>query len=121
MNNITGLNNHIFNMQQQTIAGLALKKFMMKDSNIPDNEEQNLRSDTPSIELKNVSLQIDGQDILKNINVSIPYGKKIGIVGETGSGKSILLKTLVRIRDITGGTIQIDGHDIKDFSRNNFV
>ncbi len=116
MNNITGLNNHIFNMQQQTIAGLALKKFMMKDSNIPDNEEQNLRSDTPSIELKNVSLQIDGQDILKNINVSIPYGKKIGIVGETGSGKSILLKTLVRIRDITGGTIQIDGHDIKDFS-----
>ena len=44
--------------------------------------------------------------------MSIPYGKKIGIVGETGSGKSILLKTLVRIRDITDGSITIDGHDI---------
>ncbi len=116
MNNITGLNNHIFNMQQQTIAGLELKKFMEKESNIPDNKEPNLRSDTPNIELKSVSLQIDGQDILKNINVHIPYGKKIGIVGETGSGKSILLKTLVRIREITGGSILIDGHDIKDFS-----
>jgi ATP-binding cassette subfamily B protein len=52
---------------------------------------------------------------LKDINVSIPFGKKIGIVGETGSGKSVLLKILVRIRDITGGSITIDGHDIADF------
>ena len=119
MNNITGLNNHIFNMQQQTIAGLELKKFMEKSSNVPDNKEPNLHCDTPHIELKNVSLQMDGQDILKDINLSIPYGKKIGIVGETGSGKSILLKTLVRIRDITGGSITIDGHDIKDFGLEN--
>ncbi|MBO5279396.1 MAG: ABC transporter ATP-binding protein [Lachnospiraceae bacterium] len=116
MNNITGINNHIFNMQQQTIAGLELKRFMEKSSNIPDNREPNLHCDTPDIELKGVGLTIDGQAILKNINLSIPYGKKIGIVGETGSGKSILLKTLVRIRDITDGTITIDGHDIKDFS-----
>lgn len=119
MNNITGLNNHIFNMQQQTIAGLELKKFLEKSSNVPDNREPNLHCDTPNIELKNVSVQIDGQDILQDINLSIPYGKKIGIVGETGSGKSILLKTLVRIRDITGGSITIDGHDIKDFSLEN--
>lgn len=116
MNNITGINNHIFNMQQQTIAGLELKKFMEKSSNIPDNKEPNLHCDTPNIELKGVGLTIDGQAILKNINLSIPYGKKIGIVGETGSGKSILLKALVRIRDITDGTITIDGHDIKEFS-----
>ena len=119
MNNITSLNNHIFNMQQQTIAGLELKKFMEKSSKVPDNKEPNLHCDTPSIELRNVSLQIDGQDILKDINLSIPYGKKVGIVGETGSGKSILLKTLVRIRDITGGSITIDGRDIKDFGLEN--
>ncbi len=119
MNNITGLNNHIFNMQQQTIAGLELKKFMEKSSNVPDSRDKKLHCDTPDIELKNVSLQIDGQDILKNINLSIPYGKKVGIVGETGSGKSILLKTLVRIRDITCGSITIDGRDIKDFGLEN--
>lgn len=119
MNNITSLNNHIFNMQQMLIAGVELKKFMEKESKVPDSQESNLRSDTPNIELKDVGLEIDGQQILKNINISIPYGKKIGIVGETGSGKSVLLKTLVRIRDITSGSITIDGHDIKEFSLKN--
>ena len=119
MNNITGVNNHIFNMQQQTIAGLELKSFMEKNSNVPDNKEPNLHCDTPDIELKNVSLQIEGQDILKDINISIPYGKKVGIVGETGSGKSVLLKTLVRIRDITDGSITIDGRDIKAYGLEN--
>lgn len=115
MNNITSVNNHIFNMQQQTIAGISLKSFLEKNSSVPDSREPKLHCDTPHIEMKDVSLNIDGQDILKNINLSIPYGKKVGIVGETGSGKSILLKTLVRIRDITSGSITIDGHDIKDF------
>lgn len=119
MNNITGINNHIFNMQQQTIAGLALKHFMEKSSRVPDSKEPSLHCDTPNIELRNVSLHLDGQDILKDINLSIPYGKKIGIVGETGSGKSILLKTLVRICDITSGSITIDGHDIKEFGLEN--
>ena len=119
MNNITGLNNHIFNMQQQTVAGLALMGFMDKKSRVADDENLTLRSDAPSISLKNVSLDIDGQQILKNINIDIPYGKKIGIVGETGSGKSVLLKTLVRVRDISAGEITIDGHDIKDYSLKN--
>lgn len=116
MNNITGLNTHIFGMQQMMIAGVELKKFLEKESKVPDSAKNSLHSDTPNIELKNVDLTIDGQAILKNINLSIPYGKKLGIVGETGSGKSVLLKSLVRIRDITDGSITIDGHDIKDFS-----
>jgi len=119
MHNITGLNNHIFNMQQMTIAGIELKKFMEKESRIPDNKQPEPHSDAPDIEIKHVNLEIDGQSILKDINLSIPYGKKIGIVGETGSGKSVLLKTLVRMRDITGGSITIDGHDIKDYSLKN--
>ncbi|MCM1046272.1 MAG: ABC transporter ATP-binding protein/permease [Candidatus Gastranaerophilales bacterium] len=116
MNNITSVNNHIFNMQQQTIAGQALKHFMEKESKVPENKEATLHFDTPAIEMKDVSVEIDGQEILKHINISIPYGKKLGIVGETGSGKSVLLKTLVRICDITSGEISISGHDIKEFS-----
>ncbi len=116
MHNITGLNNHIFNMQQMMVAGVELKKFMERESSVPDSMRSALHCDTPDIELKGVNLEIDGQRILKDINLSIPYGKKIGIVGETGSGKSVLLKTLVRIRDITGGSITIDGRDVKEFS-----
>lgn len=119
MNNITNVNNHIFNMQQQTIAGVALKRFMEKESRVPEDRDAALRCDAPDIELKDVSLVLDGQEILKHINISIPYGKKLGIVGETGSGKSVLLKTLVRFSDITSGQITISGHDIKEFSLDN--
>lgn len=119
MNNITSLNSHIFIMQQSMIAGAALKKFMEKESRVPDSKNSRVKSSAPDIELKNVSLEIDNQPILRNINLKIPYGKKIGIVGETGSGKSMLLKTLVRSRDITGGSITVDGHDIKEFSLEN--
>lgn len=119
MNNITNVNNHIFNMQQQTIAGLALKRFMEKESKVPEDKAATLRCDTPDIELRDVSVEMDGQEILKHINISIPYGKKLGIVGETGSGKSVLLKTLVRFSDITSGQITISGHDIREFSLDN--
>lgn len=116
MTHVTNLSNFIMNLQQQLVVGSELKKFIEKESQVPDYEVPNIRCDAPHIELTNVSLDIDGQKILKNINLSIPYGKKIGVVGETGSGKSVLLKTLVRTRDITSGKITIDGYDIKDFS-----
>ena len=119
MNNITSVNNHVFNMQQQTIAGLALKRFMEKESRVPEDKEATLRCDTPDIEMKDVSVEIEGQEILKHIDIRIPYGKKLGIVGETGSGKSMLLKSLVRVCDVTSGQITIGGHDIKDFSLDN--
>lgn len=119
MNNITGLNSHLFNMQQQTVAGQSLVGFMSAESKIANKQASSKRSDTPSIKLNNVSLTIDGTQVLKNINLDIPYGKKLGIVGETGSGKSVLLKTLVRIKDITEGQITIDGEDIKEYSLEN--
>lgn len=113
---ITSVNNNIFNMQQQAVAGFELDKFLQRESEIKDNKGGKLKLVEPNIELKNVNLTIDGQKILKDINLSIPYGKKLGVVGETGSGKSALLKTIVRIKDISDGSITIDGHDIKDIS-----
>lgn len=119
MADINSVNNNILNMQQQTVSGLSLKLFMDKESKTPDKGSADLHTDTPCIEMKNVGLKIDGQRILENINLNIPYGKKIGIVGETGSGKSVLLKTLLRMKEISEGTITIDGHDIKEYKLEN--
>ncbi len=116
MNQIASFNNHIFQMQRQVVAGHELKAFMDCESRVADDETSTLHSCTPDIEISHVSLKLDGQDILKDVSVSIPYGKKLGIVGPTGSGKSVLLKFLVRTRDVTGGSITIDGHDIKEYS-----
>ena len=45
----------------------------------------------------------------------MPYGKKVGVVGATGSGKSIFLKSMVRINDVSSGQITMDGKNIKEY------
>lgn len=119
MDHITQINNTLFQMQQQLVAGLKMKLFMERESNILDVTESTLTSEQPHIQLENASLVIEDMQVLKNISIDIPYGKKLGIAGGTGSGKSVLLKSLVRIHDLTGGEMTIDNNDIKDFSLKN--
>jgi ATP-binding cassette subfamily C (CFTR/MRP) protein 1 len=52
--------------------------------------------------------------VLKGLNLTIPPGSKIGVVGRTGAGKSTLMIALMRIVDVTEGTIKIDGTDISE-------
>lgn len=119
MDHITQINSTLFQMQQQFVAGYKMKLFMETESKIPDVYESQLKAEQPSISIHNADLEIEGNRVLNNINIDIPYGKKIGIVGGTGSGKSVLLKTLVRIHDLSAGTITINGKDIKDYSLSN--
>ncbi len=55
-----------------------------------------------------------GERILKDINMEVAPGEIIGLVGQTGSGKSTIVKLLARFYDPTGGRILVDGHDLKD-------
>ena len=119
MDHITQINNTLFQMQQQLVAGQKMKEFLEHESKITDNEESTLVSERPNIQISHANLEIDGQKVLTDINLKIPYGKKLGIVGGTGSGKSVLLKSLGRIHDLNGGSIVIDGKDIKDYSLSN--
>lgn len=116
MDHISQINNMIFNMQQQLVAGGKIMNFVNCQSKIVEKEPGEIVDKEPSISIHNASLTIDDYQILKNINLEIPYGKKVGIVGGTGSGKSMLLKTLVRIHDMTQGEIQVNGIDIKEYN-----
>lgn len=115
MDVISMINNSLFQVQQQLVSGQKMMHFMNSVSRIPDGDMiiSNIR---PHIRIENASLVIDGKQVLSNINLDIPYGKKIGIVGGTGSGKSVLLESLLRIHDMTGGQILIDGTDIRKYS-----
>ncbi len=55
--------------------------------------------------------------IIHDFNATIRPGQKIAIVGPTGAGKSTMVKLLMRFYDVTGGRILIDGHDVRDFDR----
>lgn len=53
---------------------------------------------------------------MKNINVKIPGGATVGIIGSTGSGKSTLVNLIPRFYDVSGGEVLIDGKNVKDFT-----
>ena len=55
--------------------------------------------------------------VANDVSFEVPQGKTLGIVGPTGSGKSTICKLIYRLYDITGGSICIDGMDIRDFTQ----
>ena len=70
-----------------------------------------------SIEFKGVDFHYaPGNPVLRNINLSVEKGKTIALVGQSGSGKSTLVDLVPRFHDVTGGSITIDGRDIRDIS-----
>ena len=115
MDHITQINNTLFQMQQQIVAGQKMKNFMEFGSRIPDEGTLDEVSSKPDISIKNASVTIDEKPVLDRITIDIPYGKKLGIVGGTGSGKSVLLKSLVRILDLNSGTITVNGKNVKEY------
>jgi ATP-binding cassette, subfamily B (MDR/TAP), member 7 len=69
------------------------------------------------IKFENVNFgYLADRQILKNLSLTIPAGKKVAIVGPSGCGKSTILRLLFRFYDTQGGKITIDGQDIRDVS-----
>lgn len=68
-----------------------------------------------SVNFRNVSFAYDERrQVLKDIDVQIRGGSSVALVGETGSGKSTILKLLHRFYDPTNGSVEIDGQNIRD-------
>ena len=67
------------------------------------------------VQFKDISFSYDGKrEILKNVNLTVPRGKTVALVGQSGSGKSTLVDLLPRYHDVQEGEILIDGINIKD-------
>lgn len=70
-----------------------------------------------AIAFKYVEFHYDNKlPILKGLNFNIAPGETVGIAGHTGAGKSTLIKLLLRLYDVTAGSITLDGHDIRHLS-----
>lgn len=77
----------------------------------------NLTSIQSEIIFKNVHFSYDGsREILKGISLTIPVGKKIALVGNSGGGKTTVCSLIPRLYNVTKGSILIDGKNIKDYS-----
>lgn len=112
------LGNTLTNIQNLFVALGRVFELFDIDTNIKDCENPiDLKDLENGITFENVSFEyVQGQPVLKNINLNIRKNETIAIVGNSGGGKSTLVNLLPRFYDVTSGSIKIDDHDIRKYS-----
>jgi ATP-binding cassette, subfamily B, bacterial MsbA len=119
INPAKSLSSAFYNMQR----GSATLERMNEVLEAPETVEEkknatSLSSFNKSIEFRNVGFNYNGTPILQNINLIIPKGKTIALVGSSGAGKSTLADLIPRFHDVSSGEILIDGINIKEYQLN---
>lgn len=107
----------LMNMMSQNKASLnKIFKILSRKSNITSKEngykKEKIKGD---ITFKNVSFKYGEEEVLKNIDLEIPGGSSVAIMGETGCGKSSILSLIGRYYDVSQGKVLVDGVDVKDW------
>jgi subfamily B ATP-binding cassette protein MsbA len=82
----------------------------------PHENLKELKEFKHTIEFRNITFSYGEGSVLKNFNLTIKKGEKIGLVGLSGSGKSTLVSLLLRLYDVTQGEILIDGENINQYT-----
>lgn len=99
---------------QKGLASMTrIDKILMAQSDINDPEQPKPVKFTHAIEYRNVWFRYRNDWVLKGINLTIPKGKTVALVGQSGSGKSTLVDLLPRFYEVTEGSIAIDDTDIR--------
>ncbi|MFN2184790.1 MAG: ABC transporter ATP-binding protein [Anaerolineae bacterium] len=111
---------NISNILQQTAAAAErVFEFLAEDEEIPDVADPFLPEKIDGhVVFQNVKFGYDPEkEVIHNFSADIAPGQKIAIVGPTGAGKTTMVKLLMRFYDVDQGAILVDGHNIKEFRR----
>jgi len=80
---------------------------------IADDDPVDLNELTGAVRFRNLSFAYDGPPVLQGIDLDVPAGRTVAIVGPTGAGKSTLVRLLPRLYEAPEGTLFVDGHDVR--------
>ncbi|MBD2865501.1 ABC transporter ATP-binding protein [Paenibacillus oceani] len=108
---------NVINTMQRSRASLErLNNMLAVQPDIQESPDAKaLDAASPELRIRGLSFSYPGagQEALRNINLTVPHGKTLGIIGKTGSGKTTLVKLLLRVYEPPHGTISIGGLDVR--------
>lgn len=112
----------IRNIEESFLQSASMTEILLQDTEILDvKNAQPLIIKKASIDLSHVSFAYKDssqhEDVFNKLNLHIPAGQRVGLVGPSGGGKSTLTRLLLRFDDINDGSIEIDGQNIHDITQ----
>jgi len=107
----------LYNIRQGSAAAERIQEILDTENQLKDKENAITISGLNSeIDFKNVSFKYETDYVLENFSITIPKGKTVALVGQSGSGKSTIANLVTRFYHVNEGKILIDGVDIRDAS-----
>jgi len=108
---------YVINIFQRGTASLGrLNEIMQEQPEIKDEPGAEDHEIEGKIEFRGLNFSYNGTRVLNDVNLRVPAGSSLAIVGPTGSGKTTLVNLIPRIYDAEPGTVLIDGRPIRDYS-----
>lgn len=111
----------IANVMQQTAAAAERVFEFLEEEEVVEDVKNPISTEgiEGAVEFEHVRFGYNEDKIIINdFSINIKPGQKVAIVGPTGAGKTTIVKLLMRFYELNGGKILIDGHDYRDFTRN---
>lgn len=116
INPLKNLSGAFYNMQKGSAALDRASAFLQVENVLKEKENASpVHQFEQAITFKDVSFSYGNKTVLKNINLVIPKGKVIALVGASGAGKSTLADLIPRFHDVTEGQILLDKRDVRDY------
>lgn len=116
---LKSIGNNYIQFQQSLFALDRIYQILDDDKDTENTADDGIemQSMKDGIEFRNVTFAyVPGKNVLNGINLKIPRGQKVALVGESGGGKTTICSMIPRMYDVTGGEIDIDGTDIRKYT-----
>jgi ATP-binding cassette subfamily B multidrug efflux pump len=102
--------------QRGTASLIRINEIMQEQAEIRDAPDAQAHEINGEIEFRELNFSYDGKPVLRHVNLRVPAGSSLAIVGPTGSGKTTLVDLIPRIYDANPGMVLIDGRPIREYS-----
>ena len=118
INPINAIFNNLNELEDSLVAATRVYMFIDEPNDLRIFDGEDCLGITGNIEFKDVKFSyVKNKQVLNGINLNVEAGKTIGIVGQTGSGKSTLMNLLLEFNDYDSGHIYVDGYEINKYNK----